>query len=129
GREAFGARQGVVGPGPPGHEAGVGRGKRLGACDEAEDGRSGKVVEPMGPAGHGWFRIRIGNRDYNTPSRSRSTPMRSRWSRILPLLPLAALTTSLAAHDLFLKLADFIVRSETTVSITALNGTFTTSTN
>ena len=55
--------------------------------------------------------------------------MRSRWSRILPLLPLAALTTSLAAHDLFLKLADFIVRPETTVSITALNGTFTTSTN
>jgi uncharacterized protein DUF4198 len=55
--------------------------------------------------------------------------MRSRWSRLLPPLLLAALTTSLAAHDLFLKLADFVVRPETTVRITALNGTFTTSEN
>ena len=55
--------------------------------------------------------------------------MRSRWSRILPLLLLAALTTSLAAHDLFLKLADFVVRPGTMVRITALNGTFTKSEN
>src|ERR1041384_6566238 len=71
----------------------------------------------------------VGDRDYNTPSPSRSAPMRSRWSRILPLLLLAALTPSLAAHDLFLKLADFVVRPGTMVRITALNGTFTKSEN
>lgn len=49
--------------------------------------------------------------------------------RPLPLVLLAGLTTSLAAHDLFLKLQNFVVRPNAPVSITALNGTFTKSEN
>ena len=47
---------------------------------------------------------------------------------VLPLL-LAGLGSTLAAHDLFLKLADFTVRSNAAVTVTVLNGTFTVSEN
>lgn len=53
--------------------------------------------------------------------------MRSR-HLLLPALMLG-LVSSLAAHDLFLKLADYLVRPNAPIRITALNGTFTTSEN
>ena len=49
-----------------------------------------------------------------------------RW--LVPAL-LACLGTPLAAHDLFLKLADYLVAPNSAIRITALNGTFTTSEN
>jgi hypothetical protein len=49
-------------------------------------------------------------------------------SLLLPVL-LVGLTSALAAHDLFLKLADFRVRPNSNVTVTALNGTFTSSEN
>ena len=52
-----------------------------------------------------------------------------RLRRLLPPILLAGFTSALAAHDLFLKLQDFVVRPLTTVRITALNGTFTKSEN
>jgi hypothetical protein len=42
---------------------------------------------------------------------------------------LLGVSSSLAAHDLFLKLADYRVRPNALVRITALNGTFTSSSN
>ena len=47
---------------------------------------------------------------------------------LVPSLLLGA-TAALAAHDLFLKLTDYFVRPESAVTVTALNGTFTTSEN
>jgi len=49
-------------------------------------------------------------------------------SLLLPAL-LLGLTSALAAHDLFLKLADFRVAPNSDVTVTALNGTFTSSEN
>src|ERR1043165_5216209 len=49
--------------------------------------------------------------------------------RLLPLVLLAGPTTALPAHDLFLTLSSFLVRPESSVRITALNGTFTKSEN
>lgn len=49
--------------------------------------------------------------------------------RVLVGVLLLALTSSGAAHDLFLKLADYRVRAHAAVRITALNGTFTSSSN
>ena len=49
-------------------------------------------------------------------------------SLLLPVL-LVGITSALAAHDLFLKLADFQVRPNSNVIVTAFNGTFTTSEN
>jgi len=42
---------------------------------------------------------------------------------------LVGLYATLAAHDLFLKLSDYLVRPHALVRVTALNGTFTTSSN
>jgi hypothetical protein len=44
--------------------------------------------------------------------------------RLLPLILLAGLTTTLPAHHLFLTLASFLVRPESSVRVTALDGTF-----
>lgn len=52
-----------------------------------------------------------------------------RKSSLLSVVLLAVLSSSLAAHDLFLKLADYLVSPGAEVRITALNGTFTTSEN
>jgi len=49
--------------------------------------------------------------------------------RLLAAGFLVGLTTTLAAHDLFLKLADFRVAPNSNVTVTALNGTFTSSEN
>ncbi len=49
-------------------------------------------------------------------------------SLLLPML-LIGITSALAAHDLFLKLADFRVPPNSDVTVIALNGTFTTSEN
>jgi len=51
---------------------------------------------------------------------------RSRW--VIAAL-LAGVSSTLAAHDLFLKLADYRVRPNALVRVTVLNGTFTTSSN
>ena len=47
---------------------------------------------------------------------------------LIPVLMLG-LASTLAAHDLFLKLADYLVAPNSAIRITALNGTFTTSEN
>ena len=52
-----------------------------------------------------------------------------RLRHLLPPILLAGVTTALAAHDLFLKLSSYVVRPESRVRITALNGTFTKSEN
>ncbi|HTL04314.1 MAG TPA: DUF4198 domain-containing protein [Gemmatimonadales bacterium] len=49
--------------------------------------------------------------------------------RLLVVVFLAGLASSAAAHDLFLKLADFLVQPAGEIRVTALNGTFTTSSN
>src|SRR6185369_6008683 len=50
-------------------------------------------------------------------------------TRLLVPALLLGTTAALAAHDLFLKLTDYFVRPESAVTVTALNGTFTTSEN
>jgi len=52
-----------------------------------------------------------------------------RRERVLIVTLLLCVCSSLAAHDLFLKLSDYFVRADAEVRITALNGTFTTSEN
>jgi len=52
-----------------------------------------------------------------------------RRTRLLLAALLVGASAPLLAHDLFLKLADYVVRPESAVRITALNGTFTTSSN
>jgi uncharacterized GH25 family protein len=47
---------------------------------------------------------------------------------LIPVLMLG-LASTLAAHDLFLKLADYLVAPNSAIRVTALNGTFTTSEN
>ena len=49
--------------------------------------------------------------------------------RWLPIFLAAGVTSTLAAHDLFLKLADFRVPPHKVLRLLALNGTFTTSEN
>lgn len=53
----------------------------------------------------------------------------SRTRSLLVLVLLGTLAGTLAAHDLFLKLADYLVRPNAEVRVVALNGTFTTSEN
>lgn len=52
-----------------------------------------------------------------------------RRTRYLLAALLFGLCSTLAAHDLFLKLSDYLVRANAAVRITALNGTFTSSSN
>src|SRR5207244_3294352 len=54
---------------------------------------------------------------------------RMRRSRFVLAALLLGLSSTLAAHDLFLKLADYRVRPHSLVRVSALNGSFMTSSN